>query len=114
LLTDVNAKTGRRERKDRKAGRRERKDRKKGTQRCKGAKTQREEKKIERGWRWKGMEMEGDGDGRGWRRKGMGKGFGFGFSLRLCAFAPLRSFLLRSFLPRVLSRSAVYRPLTTR
>jgi hypothetical protein len=59
LLTDVNAKTGRQE--DRKAGRREPKGRKKGTQRRKGARTQREEKKIERGSRKKGMRMEGDG-----------------------------------------------------
>jgi len=60
LLTDVNAKTGTQE------------GRKTGTQRRKGAKTPREEKKIGRGWRWKGM------------------GKGFGFPLRLCALATLR------------------------
>jgi len=50
------------------------------------------------------MEKEGDGEGL-W----------FWFSLaplRLCNFAFISS--LRSFLPRVLFRSAVYRPLTTR
>jgi len=61
----VNAKTGRRERKDAKAQGRKGKKRK-----------------------WEGMEKEG-----GWKRKGKGKGFGF--PLRLCAFAPLRLFLHR-------------------
>jgi hypothetical protein len=101
LLTDVNAKTRRRE------------DRKKGTQRRKGARTQREEKKIGRDGKGRGMEKEKEkeGEGEGERGKGKGergKGKGLWFSLaslRLCTFAFISS--PRSLLPRVLFRSAV-------
>jgi hypothetical protein len=59
---------------------------------------------------------KGTREGKGMEGKGIeGEGLWFWFSLaplRLCAFAFISS--LRSFLPRVLSRFAVYRPLTTR
>jgi len=98
LLTDVNAKTGRQE--DRKTGRREEGNAK--TQRRKDAKGRKENRK--------GMEGEGEGEGEG---DGDGDGLWFSLApLRLCVFAFISS--LRSHLPRVLSRSAVYRPLTTR
>jgi hypothetical protein len=96
LLTDVNAKTRRQE------------GRKKGTQRRKGARTQREEKKIGRGME-KEKEKEGEGEGergKGKGERGKGKGLWFSLaSLRLCTFAFISS--PRSLLPRVLFRSAV-------
>ena len=45
----------------------------------------------------KEKEKEKEGEGEGERGKGKGeRGKGFGFPLRLCAFAPLRLFLLNS------------------